>query len=189
MMIEEDDRFVQKESFEEETVDKPNYKRYVVIILAWVLWTSIFLIIFTPKIKTSVQQSGVLTLLENSDTTKTASSQKRVVSISFVDQDGFKLFSQEIDKGSATKYHDAIEALLKGPTEEILKEKAVTYINKDTSLIGLTYSRGICYVDLSKEFNEQDQKAVEQIELTLKAFSEIESVVILKEGQPTQKTV
>ncbi len=189
MLIEEDDRFVQKETFEDKPVEKPNFKLYVILILAWVLWTSLFLIIFTPKIKSAVQESGVLTLLDTEVKTKEKVKQ-REVKLAFVTQDGIKLYPLEVSIGRASKYHDAVEGLLLGPSEAILKDKAITYINKNTSLIGLTYSRGICYVELSKEFNDQDQKAVEQIELTLKAFSEIEKVVILKDGVSiTQRTV
>ncbi|NLZ67493.1 MAG: GerMN domain-containing protein, partial [Spirochaetales bacterium] len=100
----------------------------------------------------------------------------------FYDTKGAKNYTIHAPLTNTDKYHDTIEGLLLGPSQEILAQHAITYIAKETKLLGLTYSKGIVYVDLSKEFNDEDEKAVNQIEGTLKNFSEVKKVVILKDS-------
>jgi Sporulation and spore germination. len=185
-MIEDDDQFKQKESFETEKPERVNVKLYAILIIAWFLWVAVFAIIFTPKIKREVEKSGVLTLLENGDNGKKNTKEDathRSVPVCFYTLSGPELFRGTTKRRGGDKYHDAIEALLEGPDEEILRKGAVTYIDKGTALTGLTYSKGIVYVDLSGTFNNDNKKAVLQIETALKAFDEVRKVVVLKDGK------
>lgn len=185
LMIEDDDHFKQKDTFTPETNEKLNIKYYVIIIISWVLWVLIFALLFTPKIKVAIEQSGVINLWETQVLKNVEggnSKDYRIVTALFYDTKGAKNYTIHAPLTNTDKYHDTIEGLLLGPSQEILAQHAITYIAKETKLLGLIYSKGIVYVDLSKEFNDEDEKAVNQIEGTLKNFSEVKKVVILKDS-------
>lgn len=184
-MIEDDDRFKQKETFAKEPAEKLNIKYYVILIISWVLWVLIFAVIFTPKIKAATEKSGVIELWETQIHKKVEVENPkdyRIVTALFYNIDEGNNYEIQAPRTNTDKYHDAIEGLLLGPTQEILEQRAITYIDKDTKLLGLTYSQGIVYVDLSKEFNDENEKAVNQITTTLMNFSEVKKVVILKDS-------
>ena len=71
--------------------------------------------------------------------------------------------------------------------EVALKNGCISLVSSKTKLIGLSVSRGICYVDLSKEFlsspSYKNYNAYDQIKETLLLDDKIEKVVILVEGK------
>ena len=91
------------------------------------------------------------------------------------------------DKRGSTYLHDTIEALIHDYPVEALKDGCISLVSSETKLIGLTVSRGICYVNLSKEFLKSstynENNAYEQVEKTLLLDENIEKVVILIEGE------
>lgn len=84
-----------------------------------------------------------------------------------------------------SRYHDSYEALLKGPTSEALRLGMVSYIHPKTSLVGVTLSNKILFVDVSKEFLQSKDiaKATEQLTATALAFDQVKDLVILVEGE------
>lgn len=181
-MIEDDDRFKQKEGFENPKEEKSGIKRYLLLFILWIIWITSIFIIFERKIITAVEDSGIITLLKNNTRREDIFlNEKRQTSAIFYTLSGPKIFSIYSPRTGSDKYHDAMEGLLEGPDKEIFNNLAITYINKKTRLLGLSTSRGIAYVALSKEFNAEDERAIYQIENTLKLFKEIEEVKILVE--------
>lgn len=184
-MIEDDDRFKQKEGLENSKEEKSGIKRYLVLFILWILWTVSIFIVFEKKIRIAVEDSGIITLLQNNTRQENiVLNEKRQTSAFFYTPSGPEIFSIYSPRTGSDKYHDAMEGLLEGPDREIFNNLAITYINKKTRLIGLSISKGIAYIDLSKEFNAENERAIYQIENTLKLFKEIEEVKILIEGKP-----
>jgi hypothetical protein len=62
----------------------------------------------------------------------------------------------------------------------------VSYIHPKTSLIGVTLSNKILFVDVSKDFLDSldIEKATEQMKTTALAFSQVKDLVMLVEGVP-----
>ena len=60
-------------------------------------------------------------------------------------------------------------------------------VDRDTKLIGLTCSRGICYVDLSRDILDSpalgEYTAFDQIADTLMLDDDVDKVVFLVEGE------
>ena len=59
-MIEDDDKFRQKENLDRE---RPSLVRPVIISLVFVLWSAGLLFFFYPKMKDAVEKSGVIPMI------------------------------------------------------------------------------------------------------------------------------
>jgi hypothetical protein len=163
------------------------------LLVAWIVWLlfSIILVAITgPSIRDAVLDSGVMDLLGH----RTAIVQDpsiRTVEACFYSYDGsYALFPQRQRTMGGTVYHDCIESLLSGPGYTALAQGAVTYIAPGTSLIGLTLSNGILYIDLSKDFLSSSdlKKAIRQITVTATDFSKVKDVLLLVEGKKLPST-
>jgi spore germination protein GerM len=163
------------------------------LLVAWIVWLlfSIILVAITgPSIRSAVLESGVMDLIKQ----RAPSGQDasiRIVEACFYSSDGsYSLFSQKQRTMGGTIYHDCIESLLSGPDYNALAQGAVTYIASGTSLVGLTLSNGILYIDLSKDFlaSVDLKKALRQITVTSTDFSKIKDVVVLVEGKELPST-
>ncbi len=112
--------------------------------------------------------------------------QVRTVQVAFIAASGEKqLVSLQTKRMGGSRYHDSYEALLKGPTSEALRLGMVSYIHPKTSLVGVTLSNKILFVDVSKEFLQSKDiaKATEQLTATALAFDQVKDLVILVEGE------
>jgi spore germination protein GerM len=163
------------------------------LLVAWIVWLlfSIILIAITgPSIRRAVLESGVMDLIEQKKP-KDQDSSLKIVEACFYAYDGsYALFAQKQRTFGGTVYHDCFENLLSGPDYYALASGAVTYIAPGTSLIGLTLSNGILYIDLSKDFlaSLDLKRAFRQIIVTATNFSRIKDVVVLVEGQKLPNT-
>ncbi len=97
-------------------------------------------------------------------------------------------FPIEQPRLGGSSYHDTFEALMAGPTLEILERGAVSYIHPKTKLIGLSVSNRILYLNLSKEYllSKEQGKAYEQLKATAVRHTQIKDLVLLIEGTPTE---
>lgn len=153
--------------------------------IAWFAFTLVVILVAGPAIRQSVEESGVLELLSQS-AHREEDREVRTVEVCFSSFDGtFSLYGQTQPKLGGSAYHDCFESLLAGPDEQAVAGGAVTYIASGTSLIGLSLSEGILFVDLSARFLESPdlQKASRQLELTAKGFDRVRDLVILVEGE------
>jgi hypothetical protein len=160
-----------------------NAKKLLAAWIVWFLFSIILAAITGPSIRSAVLESGVLELIEQRAPLGQDSS-IRIVEACFYSSDGsYALFSQKQRTMGGTIYHDCIESLLSGPDYNALSQGAATYISPETSLIGLTLSKGILYIDLSKDFLASSDlgKAVKQITVTATDFAKIKDVVVLVE--------
>ena len=91
-----------------------------------------------------------------------------------------------VEKKPTDEIHLSLEALLKGPGEEEIKEGLVSYIPKGTSLVGVTIEDGIAFVDLSEEIKESEdlKKAYEQVSRTVESVYPGVRAILLSNGDP-----
>jgi len=150
----------------------------------WLLFTAIVLAVGFPIVRDSIRQSGVLTLLKTArDTTQTKNQQQAKVWF-YLSDGSIREFAQVQGQQGGSVYHDTFENLLSGPGLLALKEGAISSINAKTTLLGITLSNKVLYIDLSKHFLESQnlKKAYEQLKRTGKGFSQIKDIVLLIEG-------
>ena len=185
--------------------DKPRHKttkglgRGAFLALAfvfWILYAGVIGIISAPKAIVAVRESGVVDYIEGvlkqrslPDTHKAPVCYAIPISQTSV---VYRLFSQDVPRTGATLYHDAMEGLLAGPSQDALSAGAVTFIAQGTTLRGLTVSENVAFVDFSGEFASSGsswgpgglETARMQIESTLKAVdASLEKVIILVDGE------
>ena len=157
------------------------------ILLAWILFTLGVFALGYPRVRQAVVSSGVLQYARIGEDSHLPSTQVRTVQVAFITASGEQqLVSLQTKRLGGSQYHDSYEALLKGPTREVLSSGLVSYINPGTSLIGVTLSNKILFVDVSKDFLDSLDivKATEQMKTTALAFSQVKDLVILVEGKP-----
>ena len=171
----------------------------IIAFIFWILYASIIGIICAPRAIVAIRESGVQSYLSNA-IQQTRLSTSYETSLCFVlpnseTQVNYGIFAQNVQKTSATIYHDAIEGLLLGPEKEALSVGAVSFIAQGTTLRGLTVSEGVAFVDFSTEFSSSGSSwgsnglevAITQVERTLKAVdSSIKQVIILVDGSPLE---
>lgn len=173
-------------------------KKGSILLLAffiWIIYSAVLVMSFLPKIQDAVQKSGIKTIMQNIDILS-RNANTRTVGLCFAipHADGsasFVICNQKVKKTGYSIYHDAIEGLLSGPGKDALGRGAITFIEENTRLIGLTVSNGTAFVNLSESFivsgSSWDAKgldtAITQITRTLEALDPgIKKVVLLVEG-------
>lgn len=163
---------------------REGHKRAFIIFSLWLLTTGATLAIGFPLVRTSIRQSGVLSLLgENTSIAQKATAQ---ANIWFYTADGnIKMFRQDALRRGGSTYHDAFETLLAGPSLSSLKQGAASFINGKTYLVGITLSHRVLYVSVSKHFLESPNltKAYEQLRRTAVGFSQVKDMVLLIDGE------
>ncbi len=160
------------------------------ILLAWILFTLGVFALGYPRVRQAVVSSGVLQYARIGEDSPLPSTQVRTVQVSFITASGEQqLVSLQTKRLGGSQYHDSYEALLKGPTREVLSSGLVSNIHPKTSLIGVTLSNKILFVDVSKDFLDSLDivKAIEQMKTTALAFSQVKDLVILVEGKPLEQ--
>lgn len=168
------------------TTEKPRKRHTLVLFLIWLLFTLAVVVLSYPRVKKSIDDSGVLAVLKGSMTEQSTQTNKRNVEVVFVlFPETYQKYAVRQERLGGSAYHDTFEALLAGPTLEILKSGAVSYIHPDTTLRGVTLSSRILFVDFSKEYmlSSDLESARQQIRRTALNFSRVKDVVILVEGK------
>lgn len=158
--------------------------RALSIFLIFILYTAIILIVAFPNVRQAVRESGVLEMITAPKTEVQRSSTLRSVRVVFSPKGtSFVPYTVEQQRLGSSLAHDTFEALLGGVPLQGLEEGAVTFISKNTKLLGLTLASNILYLDLSKEFlNSPNLKlAYRQIVETAEGLG-AKDVVLLIEG-------
>lgn len=178
------------------------------MLLAWLILAAgsmLLAIAFTPRIISSIEESGVLPLLEawQSRPAPTVNPDYRAAEVAFYfptsgtgDLEDTTAYQKRTGSGL---YHDTMEALLAGPDRNALARGAITRIPKGTRLIGLTVRYSVAYIDLSAEFLEAydasgqgtqitSAPAYRQIVQTMRKTG-LRDVVLLVDGIPLEKAI
>ena len=165
------------------------------VFILWIIYAAIIILSSLPRIRSAIKESDISNTIINLREVR-RSAQLRDAKLCFVipKADGsttLVVCNQKIEKTGATEYHDVIEGLLKGPKEEALSAGAISYIEKGTSLIGLTVSGTTAFVNLSASFTSSGSTwgpngldtACKQITRTLQILNpKIKDVIILIDG-------
>jgi len=158
------------------------------MIILWLLWLAMSIvsaILYTPKIKAAILDSGVIELAKEQKK-KQGTSESRPVDVCFVNSKGvYILYQQKQRRLGGDIYHDTMENLLYGPSEENIKNGATTYIDQETTLIGCSVSCNTLFVDFSKDFlnSKEIEKAYAQVVKTATDFPRIDTMTLLIEGK------
>lgn len=168
------------------------------LLLAFVIWlvfAGVMTLVFMPKMVAAFRDSDIVGELSRLDERKEANTTTDA-RLCFVipKSDGTTRIvtcSQKVTRTGATGYHDVIEGLLEGPGPQALSTGAISFIEKGTSLIGLTVSEDTAFVNLSETFTSSGsnwgagglETACRQITMTLQDYDPgIRKVVILING-------
>lgn len=94
---------------------------------------------------------------------------------------GLVSIERSIEVNARDLLHLALEALLLGPSEEDLKKGIITYIPKDTELVGVSESNGSIFVEFSKEIldSRNPDAAYSQIESTIRHSMTCKDIYII----------
>lgn len=193
-MIEDDDSFIQQEGLPKTQEDEERQARgmhalvgYIVVLVAWIIWTVACILFFSQRVEQAVRDSGVLDMMaEMTDVQGTPST--RPVQLAYPLADGsVHVVQLEAQRHGGDARHDTLEALIEAYPQEAFGHGAVNLVDRDTKLIGLTCSRGICYVDLSRDILDSpalgEYTAFDQIADTLMLDDDVDKVVFLVEGE------
>lgn len=192
MIIEDDDSFVQQEGLAPEAGDEEEQRGHalllpLIIVIAWIAWTALCLVFFAPKIKTALEESGIMPLIADRST-ETEEVRMRTVSLVYPLANGETVtVSLESPRYGSSEKHDTVEALISAYPEDAIAQGAVNLVPEDLVLNGLTSSGGICYVDVSHEIESAPSlgsyTAFDQIADTLLLFDDVEAVAFLVDGE------
>ncbi len=137
--------------------DEPNRAGMLLVaFVVWVIFTSVILLISRPKIQVALQQTDAIQVFKDRKSLREQTAYS-TATLYFVDMKDFSKFGligfkTDVPQGTASAFHDALEGLLQGPSNQALSYGAITMIPKGTKLNGVTVSNRIAYVDLSSEF-------------------------------------
>lgn len=159
--------------------------RTFIIILIFLLYTTIILIVAGPRVKQAFEESGVLAAIQRPKTSQHTASSTRVVRVAFA-RLGKEIspYSVEQKRLGSSAAHDTFEALVTGPSLTALQDGAITFIDSKTHLLGLTTSANIIYLNLSKEFlaSANVKMAYQQVTETARYLG-AKDIVLLIEGE------
>ena len=147
-------------------------------IILWLTFTFIVFLISLPKIKQSIIDSNIMSLMEDYKNQEKPS-KTREITLFYLQKTESDLILQpvftNIPKYGGSTYQDAIEALIAGPSSELEKEGFISLFPSKTTLIGSTLSDGIYFIDFSKQFDKLNNAnralCISQIEKTLKLIN------------------
>ena len=179
--------------------EKPHRSKGYFLFMAFVIWiaySAVIILPCLPRMISAVRDSGIKETIANVKEIRMAA-ETRFARLCFAipKADGsasFVICTQRINKTGASEYHDIIEGLLAGPQSEALSAGAITYIDSDTSLIGLTVSEGTAFVNLSDSFRDSGavwgsgglEIACRQVAKTLQTLDpNIRRTVIMIDGE------
>lgn len=167
----------------------------ILAIFVWILYAGIIIIVSLPKMIVSVQESGIREIIASipqlRESVATREAKLCFVIPSSTGKNTYVLCPQNVRRTGSSMYHDAIEGLLDGPGNRALSYGALSFIDSNTSLLGLTVSGTTAFVNLSSEFTKSGsswgpeglETACKQIERTMLSINnEIKEVVILIDG-------
>ncbi|MCQ2397761.1 MAG: GerMN domain-containing protein [Sphaerochaetaceae bacterium] len=172
-------------------------KPVVYILAAWVVFSTLTVIVSLPKIKTTLQETDAFNIISNTakirgdaqscDVTVYFAQSNRTGNVSFVP------YKVHIQKTGATEFHDAIEGLFAGPTDQALGDGAISFISGATKLRGISVSGSTVFVDVTPYFavaaeglgtNVKDIARLQILKTVQLLDNSIRNIVILENGNP-----
>ncbi|MCR4676985.1 MAG: GerMN domain-containing protein [Sphaerochaetaceae bacterium] len=164
----------------------PKTVLFIMVFVLWAIFSAVYIFISLPKIRSALQETNAVEIIKNARTYK-ISAESSPYELYFVNPaNGYvQPFTANVIYSGSDEYHDALEGLLLGPTDQALSRGYLSYIAKGTRLIGVTVSGKYAFINFSSEFADSSnmEMAKTQILLTLqKLNSNIRNLVILVNG-------
>lgn len=164
----------------------PKTVLFALVFILWVIFSAIYIFVSLPSIRTALAETDAVNIVKNARSYR-ISAESSPYTLYFVNPSNGAVmpFEANVLYSGSDRFHDALEGLLKGPTDSALAEGYLSYIASGTKLLGVTVSSGYAFVDLSSEFASSSnmQMAQKQILLTLSALDEsIKNLVVLVNG-------
>ena len=146
-----------------------NTRNILLYLAAYAVFFLTLLVVLRPEIKSNLTGHGYMEALEEYKNIL-LEGERTNLEIALYSIEGITRAEAESKTGFTDIDHLRIEALLSAPTEENLKDGLVTYIDKDTRLVGLSIEDDIAYIALSDDFlsSPDTGKAKSQIAETLR---------------------
>ncbi len=163
---------------------------YLVTALAVIILLALFVILSLPRIRASIEESGMVEMISDHLASETGTNQ-RLFTLYYPllsgTEDTYRYTTTRVNgKSSESSYHSLLEALLSPMPQGPLLEGAVSFIPAGTKLVGFSLRGTIGYVALSPEFLDETpfeqcsyERRSEQITKTLKENFSLEQVVFI----------
>jgi spore germination protein GerM len=166
-----------------EKKDKPKFKRGFIILIIFIILTIIELTLFIPRIKDSINKSGVREIVSEKKQDN-SSNNKETITLYYINRDENSIkYSTTIEK-QYDKLHDTFETLLKTPSKSVLDDFNISYIPFNVELLGATQENDAIYVDLSSQIldSKNFDLAYKMLESTAHSFNTKAKFVLLIDG-------
>lgn len=165
-------------------ISKNKRKKFLKILIIFIILSTIELFLFLPKIKESIKQSGVIEIISK-DNGKSINRKKEKLNIFYIDLEGNPISYSIYKYPDYDKLHDTFEALIEPPNLDLLSKFYINYIPSNTKLLGTTQTDNAIYVNYSKEILQSKNYKLfyKQIEATVKSIDSKTQLVLLIEGE------
>lgn len=159
---------------------------FLFMLVFWIIYAAIIILASRNGIINAVRETRAAEIVENIDKYRFLVDSQEATLYFYNSMEGVTPYTVLVERTGATKYHDAVEGLISGPTDDILGDGAISFVPRKTRLLGLSVSEKTAFVNFSPEFAE-DKTGLEiarvQVERTLRALNPyIEEVVLLING-------
>ncbi len=156
------------------------------MLVFWIIYAAIIILASRNSITRTVKETRAAEIVENIDKYRFLVDSEEATLYFYNSLEGVRPYKILVERTGATKYHDAVEGLIAGPTDDALSQGAISFIPRKTRLLGLSVSEKTAFVNFSPEFSE-DKTGAEiarvQVERTLRAINPyLEEIVILING-------
>ena len=156
------------------------------MLVFWIIYTAIIILASRNGIVRAVKETRAAEIVENIDKYRFLVDSEEATLYFYNSLEGVKPYTVLVERTGASKYHDAVEGLISGPTDDALGQGAISFVPRKTRLLGLSVSEKTAFVNFSPEFSE-DKTGLDiarvQVERTLRAVNPyIEEVVFLING-------
>jgi spore germination protein GerM len=167
-----------------EKKDNDKLSKGLIILIIFIILTVIELIIFIPRVKESIDESGVKEIIEKQTNDKIANNQE-TLTLYYINDDGDSVEYNFETTRTYDRLHDTFENLIADPPYEVLEDFNVSYIPVGTSLIGATQTESALYVNLTENLlsSKNIELAYQMLQSTAKAIAPKANFVLLIEGE------
>jgi len=121
---------------------------FIIFLFSYFIITLILIFLFSSRIESSIEESGIKNIFFGINSVKNIPKTKQL-SFVVLTSDGLQVKRYP---ANYRNMHQAVEMLIKGPDSAALEEGAITGFDENTSLIGLSESNGVYFIDLSSDF-------------------------------------
>lgn len=165
-------------------ISKNKGKKFFIILITFIILSSIELFLFIPRVNKSINESGVKEIL-GQQKNETIAQKKEKLTIFYIDIDENPSSYIINSYSNYDKLHDTFEALIASPPLDALNNFYINYLPSSTKLIGTTETENAIYVNYSKEIlkSQNINLCYKQIEATVKSLNSKAKLVLLINGE------